>query len=165
MLLLLLSCQVMSNSLRPRGLQHTRFPCPSPSPRVWSDSCSLSPWCHPTISYSVTLLSFCPQSFPASGSFPMTWLFMLVPKYWSLSFSISPSNEYSWLISLRINWFDLFAVQGFSRVFSNTTIQKHLFFGTQCSFHSPTLTSVHDYWKNHSFDYMDLCQQSDVSAF
>ena len=165
MLLLLLSCQVMSNSLRPRGLQHTRFPCPSPSPRVWSDSCSLSPWCHPTISYSVTLLSFCPQSFPASGSFPMTWLFMLVPKYWSLSFSISPSNEYSWLISLRINWFDLFAVQGFSRVFSNTTIQKHQFFGTQCSFHSPTLTSVHDYWKNHSFDYMDLCQQSDVSAF
>ena len=165
MLLLLLSCQVMSNSLRLRGLQHTRFPCPSPSPRVWSDSCSLSPWCHPTISYSVTLLSFCPQSFPASGSFPMTWLFMLVPKYWSLSFSISPSNEYSWLISLRINWFDLFAVQGFSRVFSNTTIQKHQFFGTQSSFHSPTLTSVHDYWKNHSFDYMDLCQQSDVSAF
>ena len=165
MLLLLVSCQDMSNSLRPHGLQHTRFPCPSLSPRVWSDSCSLSPWCHPTILYSVTLLSFCPQSFPASGSFPMTLLFMLVPKYWSLSFSISPSNEYSWLISLRINWFDLFAVQGFSRVFSNATIQKHQFFGTQSSFHSPTLTSVHDYWKNHSFDYMDLCQQSDVSAF
>ena len=86
------------------------------------------------------------------------------PKYWSFSFSISPSNEYSGLISFRMDWLDLLAVQGLSRVFSNTTVQKHQF-STQLSLYSPTLTSIHDYWKNHSFDYVDLHWQSDVSAF
>ena len=73
------------------------------------------------------------------------------PKYWSFSFSISPSNEYSGLISFRMDWLDLFAVQGLSRVFSDTTVQQHQFFHTQV-FNSPTLTFIHDYWKNHSFD-------------
>ena len=155
----------MSDSLRPHALQHARLPFPSPTPRVYSNSCPLSRWCHPTISSFVApsppaLSLFQHQVFSSVLALRIRW-----PKYRSFSFSISPSNEYSWLISLRINWFDLFAVQGFSRVFSNTTIQKHQFFGTQSSFHSPTLTSVHDYWKNHRFDYMDLCQQSNVSAF
>ena len=73
------------------------------------------------------------------------------PKYWSFSFSISASNEYSGLISFRMDWLDLLAVQGLSRVFSNTKVQKHQFFGTQLSY-SSTLTSIHDYWKEHSFD-------------
>ena len=84
------------------------------------------------------------------------------PKYWS--FSISPSNEYSGLISFRIDWFDLLAVQGALKSLFQHTIQKHQFFGAQplCG---PTLTFIHDYWKNHSLDYTDLCQQSDVSDF
>ena len=84
------SHSVMSDSLRPHGLQHTRPPCPSPTPRVYPNSCPLIQWCHPTISSSVVPFSSCPQSFPASGSFPplrMKW-----PKYCSFSFSISPSN-------------------------------------------------------------------------
>ena len=104
---LLFSCSVMSNSLWPCGLQHTRLLCPSPSPRVCSNSCPLSWWRHPTISSSVVPFS-CLQSFPATGSFLMSWLF--TSKFWS--FSISPSNEYSGLISFRIDWFDLLPVQG-----------------------------------------------------
>ena len=93
------------------------------------------------------------------------------PKYWNFSFSISPSNEYSGLISFRIDWFDLLGSKeigilqskGFSRIFSSTTIQKHQLFHTQ-HFCGPSLTFVHDYWKNHSFDYKDLCWQSDSSV-
>ena len=92
-------------------------------------------------------------------------LYMRWPKNWSFSFSISPSFEYSGLLSFRIDWFDLLAVQGLSRVFSNTTVQKHQFFSAQLFFSSPPLTSIHGYWKNHSFDVMDLCWQSNVSAF
>ena len=87
-------------------------PCPSLSPRVCSNSCPLSQWCHPTISSSVAHFSSCLQSFPASGSFQcVTSLHQVSREYWSFSFSISPSNEYSGLISLKIDWFDL-AVQG-----------------------------------------------------
>ena len=93
------------------GLQHTRLPCPLLSPRVSSNSYSLSQWWHPTISSSVTTFSSCPRSFPASGSFPVS-LCIRWPKYWSFNFSISPSNEYAGLISFRIDWFDLLAVQG-----------------------------------------------------
>ena len=93
----------MYNSLRPHGLQHTRLLCPLPSPRVCSNSCPLSQWCHPTILSSVVSFSSCLHFFLASGSFPMKrW-----PKYQSFSFSISPSNEYSVLISFRIDWLDL----------------------------------------------------------
>ena len=83
------------------------------------------------------------------------------PKYWSFSFSISPSNEYSGLISFRIDWLDLLGVQGTLKSLLNTTVQKHQFLDTQLSLH-PTLTSIDDYWKNHSFDSMDLCQQSNL---
>ena len=97
----------------PHGLQHTRPPCPSPTPRAHSNSCPSSRWCHPTISSSVIPFSSRLQSFPASGSFLMSQFFASgSPRYWSVSFSISPSNEYSGLISFRIDWFDLLAVQG-----------------------------------------------------
>ena len=101
----------MADSLLSHGLQHTRLPSPSPSPGGCLNSCSLSQWCYPTVSSSV-ILSSCLQSFPASGSFPRSWFFNQVPKYWSFSFSISPFNEYSGLISFRMDWLDLLAVQG-----------------------------------------------------
>ena len=102
----------MSDSLQTYRLQHARPPCPSPTPGACSDSCPLSRWCHPTISSSVISFSSCLQSFPASGSFQMTVLHIRWPKYWSFSFSISPSNEYSGLICFRMDWLDLLAVQG-----------------------------------------------------
>ena len=107
------SHSVVSNSLQPHESQHDRPPCPSPTPRVHSDSCSLSPWCHPVISSSVVPFSSCPQSLPASESFPMSQLFAwAVLEYWSFSFSIIPSNEHPGLISFRMDWLDLLTVQG-----------------------------------------------------
>ena len=103
---------VVSHSLRPHGLQHTRPPCPSPTPGAYSNSCLLSRLCHPTISSSVVPFSSCLQSFPASGSFPMSQFFASGGQSWSFSFSISPSNEHSGLLSLRMDWLDLLAVQG-----------------------------------------------------
>ena len=108
-----LSRSVISDSLGPHGSQHTRPACPSPTPRVYPNSCALSRWCCPSISSSVVLYSSCPQSLQASGSFPMSQLFAWGdPKYWSFSFSISLSNEHPWLISFRKDWLDLIAVQG-----------------------------------------------------
>ena len=95
----------MSNSLRPHELQHARPSCPSPAPRVHPNPCPSSRWCHPTISYSVVPFSSFPQSFPAA-------LCIRWPKYWSFSFNISPSNEHPGLISFRMDWLDLLAVQG-----------------------------------------------------
>ena len=107
------SHSLMSNSLWPHGLQHTRLPCPSPTPGAYSDSCLSNQRCHPTIASSVVPFSFCPQSFPASGSFQMSQLFTWGGQiHWSLSFNISPSNDYSGLISFRINWFNLLAAEG-----------------------------------------------------
>ena len=100
----------MSDSLQPHGLQHTRLSCPSPAPRAYSNSCPLNRWCHPPILSSVVPFSSCLQSCPSSGSSPRSQFFGL-PMYWSFSFSISPSNEYSGLISFRIDWFGLLAVQ------------------------------------------------------
>ena len=98
----------MSDSLWPHESQHARPPCPSPTPGVHPNSCPLSWWCHPVISSSVIPFSSCPQSLPASGSFPMSRFFTIRwPKYWSFSFSISPSSEYSGLTSFRIDWLDL----------------------------------------------------------
>ena len=103
----------MPNSLWPHGLQLARFPCPSLSPRICSNSHSLSRWCHPTISSSVVPFSSCPQSFPTSRNFSNELAFCIRwPKYWNFSFSISPSNEHSAYISIRMDWFDLIAVQG-----------------------------------------------------
>ena len=107
------SHSVVSDSLRLHGLQHPRPPCPSPTPGAYSNSCPLSPWCHPSISSFVIPFS-CLQFFVASGSFPMSQLFTHIrwPKYWSFSFSFSPPNEYSGLISFRMHWLNLLALQG-----------------------------------------------------
>ena len=133
-LLLLFSRSVMSDSLRPHRLQHTRLPCPSPSPRAYSNSCPwLSQWCYPTTSSSVVPFSSCLQSFPASRSFLMSWLFTSGGQVMELfSFSNRPSKEYSGLIFFRIDWFHLLAVQGTLKS-PNTTVKKHHFFGVQPS--------------------------------
>ena len=104
----------MSNSLQPLGLQHTRLPCPLPTPGSCSNSYPLSRWCHPTVSSSVIPFSSCLQSFPISGSFTVSQSILHIrwPTYWSFSFSISPSNEYSGLICFRMNWLNLLVVQG-----------------------------------------------------
>ena len=113
-MLLLFSHSVMSDSLLPHGLLHAKLPYPSPSPRVCSNSCPFSQWCHPTISSSVTSFSSCFQSFSESGSFLMSWLFASGGKSTgvSFSFSIIPSKEYSGFVSFRIDWFDLLVFQG-----------------------------------------------------
>ena len=128
------SHSVVSDSLWPHRLQQARPPCPSPTPRVHSNSCPLSQWCLPTISSSVVPFSSCPQSFPTSGYFHFSnesFLLIRWSKYWSFSFSINPSNEHSGLISLgRTGWISLQS-KGLSSVFSTTTVQKHQFFGAQ----------------------------------
>ena len=103
----------MSNSLQPHEWQHARPPCPSPTPRVHSDSCPSSQWYHPAISSSLVPFSSCPRSLPASESFPMSQLFSWGgQKYWSFSLNISPSNEHPGLISFRKDCLDHLAVQG-----------------------------------------------------
>ena len=125
---------VVSGSLWPHGLQHAMLPCPSPTPGAFSNSCPSTQWCHPTIS----------SSSGSESALCIRW-----PKYWSFSFSISPSNEYSGLISFRMDWLDLFAVQGtlksmFQQHSSKTSILWHsAFFIVQL---------LHDYWKKHNFD-------------
>ena len=110
---LLFSCSIMSDSLRPHGLQHTRLPYPSPTPGACSNLCPLSQWCHPTISSSVTPPLLLPSIFSSMRVFSNESVLRIRwPEYWSFSFSISPFNEYSGLISLRIDQFDLLAVQG-----------------------------------------------------
>ena len=160
------SCSVMSYSLGPHGLQHARLLCLSPTPGAWSDSCPSSRWCHPTILSSVVPFSHL-QSFAALGSFSSeSVLTIRWPKYWSFSFSISPSNEYSGLISLRIDWFDLLAFQGLSRVFSNTAVQKHQFFWRSAFFMVQLSNPYMITGKNIALiNCMGLCQQSNVSAF
>ena len=139
------SHSVVSNSLQPHGLQHTRIPCPSPTPRACSNSCLLSRWCLPAISFSVIPFSSCLQSCPARFSNESV-LCIRWPKYWSFSFNISPSNEYSGLISFRMDWLDLLAVQE-----SSPTPQFKSINSSALSFlHSPTLMSIHDHWKNHA---------------
>ena len=128
------SCSVMSNSLRPHEPQHTRPPCPSPTPRIHPNPCPLSQWHHPTISSSVIPFSSCPQSFPASGSFQMSQLFTSGGQSIgaSASTSVLPMNTQDWSPLGWTGWISLQS-KGLSRVFSNTTVQKHQFFGTQLS--------------------------------
>ena len=146
-------------------LQHTKPPCPSPTPGVYSDSCSLSQWCPPAISSSAVPFSSCPQSLPASGSFPMSQFFTSGGQSIGVSASASvlTMNTRDWYPLGWTGWISLQS-KGLSRVFSNTTVQKHQFFGVQLS--SQSNSHIHTYhWKNHSLDQMDLCWQSNVSAF
>jgi len=119
------SCSVVSNSLRPRGLQHTRPPCPSPTPRIYPNSCPLSRWCHPTVSSSVVPFSSCLQSFPISGSFQMSQLFTSGGQNIGVSASTSvlPMNTQDWFPLGWTGWISLQSKR-LSRVFSNTTVQR-----------------------------------------
>ena len=128
------SRSVLSNSLRPHESQHARPPCPSPTPEVHSNSCPASHWCHPAISSSVVPCSYCPQSLPASESFPMSQLFTWGGQSFGVSASASflPKNTQDWSPSEWTGWISLQS-KGLSRVFSNTTVQKHQFFGPQLS--------------------------------
>ena len=165
------SCSVVYNSLRLYGLQHTRLPYPSPTPGACSNSYPSSGWCHPTISSSVIPFSSCLQSFLGSGSFLMSRVFSnesVLHIRWpsirlSASASVLPMYIQDWFPLGWTGWISLQS-KGLLRVFSNTTVQKHQFFGS-AFFMVPTLTSILDPWKNHSFDCMDLCRQSDVSVF
>ena len=116
----------MSNSLWPHGLQYTRLPCPSLSPRVYSYSCPLGQWCHPTNSPSVTPFSTALNLSQHQCIFEWVCLRIRWPKYWSFSFSISPSNEYPGLISFRMDWLDLLAVQILSAPHSTTNLCQAL---------------------------------------
>ena len=131
---LLFDCSVVSDSLWHHGLEHSRLPCPSLSPEVFSNSCPLSPLCHPTISTYVIPFSSCLQSFPASGSFPVGSLFTSGGQSVGISASVSvlPVDTQDWF---PLGWTSLISLQskGLSRVFSSTTIWKHQFFGAQPS--------------------------------
>ena len=141
--------------------QHARPPCPSPAPSVYSNSCPSSRWCHPATSSSVVPFSSCPQSLPASGSFPMSQLFAWGDQSTggSASASVFPMNTQDWSPSGWTGWISLQ-----SKGESSPTPQfKSINFSARSFLHSPTLTSIHDRWK--SLDQMDLCWQSNVSAF
>ena len=145
---------VVSDSLWSHGLQHVRLPCPSSTLGACSNSCPLSQWCHPTISSSIIPISSCLKSLPASGSFLMSQLFALggqsIRASASASASVLPMNIQCWF-PLRLTGLIPLQSKGLSRVFSNITVQKHQFF-VFSFLYGPTLTSIYDYWKNHSFD-------------
>ena len=146
------SCSVVSDSLQPCEPQHARPPCPSPTPEVHQNPCPLCRWCHPTISSSVVPFSSCPQSFQASGSFQMSQLSASGGQSIGVSAttSVLPMNTQDWSPLGWTGWISLQS-KGLSRVFSNTTVQKHQ--SSALSFlYRPTLTSIHDYWKNNSLD-------------
>ena len=146
------SRSVMSDSLRPHELQHAKPPCPLPTPRIYPNSCPLSWWCYPSISSSVVPFFSHLQYFPASGSFQTSQCFASGGQSIgvSVSASVLPRNTQDWSPLGWTGWISLQSKE-FSRVFFNTTVQKQQFFGTQLSY-SSTLTSIHDYWKNHSLD-------------
>ena len=160
------SRSVVSDSLRPHESQHARLPCPSPTPGVHSDSRPSSQWCHPAISSSVVPFSSWPQSLPASESFPMSQLFAWGGQSTGVSASASsPSKEHPRLISFRMDWLDLLAVQGTLKSLLQhhsskaSILQCSAFFTVQLS--HPFMTTR----KTIAFDQMDLCWQSNVSAF
>ena len=135
----------MSDSLQPHGLQHSRLSCPSPSPGVCPSSCPLHQRCHPSIASSDALFSFCPQAFPEAGTFPMMQLFASVDQNKSFSFSISPSNEYWGLISFKIDWFDLLAVQGTLRSLLQHHSSKASILWPSAFFTVRLSTTLHDH--------------------
>ena len=146
------SCSVMSDSFWPQGLQHTRLPCPSPTPGAYSNSCPSSQWCHPTISSSVLPFSSCLQSFLASGSFPVSQFFTSGGQSIRVSASISvlPMNIQDWFPLGWTGWISLQS-RGLSRVISNITVQKHQFFSIQPSLWSNS--HIHKWLlNNHSFN-------------
>ena len=140
----------MSNSLRPHESQHTRPPCPLPTPGVYSNSCPSSWWCHPAISSSIILFSSCPQSLPASESFPMSQLFTWGGQSIGVSalVSVLQMNTQDWS---PLEWTGWISLQSKDSQESSPTPQFKSINSLVLSFlYTPTLTSIHDYWKNHS---------------
>ena len=159
------NCSVMSNILQPHGLQHVKLLCLSPAPEVCLNSCWSSQWCHPTISSFVITFSSCLQSFPASGSLPMSHFFVSLDKIIGPSASASalPMNIQDWFPSGLTALISLQS-KGPSRVFSNITVQKHQFFGAQLSLWSNS--HIHTWLLEKSYLWLHrLCEQSNVSAF
>ena len=152
----------MSNYLWPHELRHTRIPCPSPTPRACSNLCPSSQWCHPTISSYCPLLLLPPVFLSILLFSSESVLCIRRPKYWSFSFSLSSSNEYSGMISLRMDWLDLLAVQGSLK----SLLQQHSSKAwiLQCSAFFMVQLS-HPYMTTRKTITLDLCQQSNVSAF
>ena len=156
----------MSDSLQLHELQHASPPCPSPTPRAYSNSCLSSQWCHPTTSSSVNPFSSCLQFFPASGSFPVSQLLGSGGHSMgaSASASVLPMNIQGWF-PLGLTGLISLLSKGLWRIFIQHHSSKASNFSALSLLYGPTLTSIHDYWKNHSFEsFMDLCQQSYVSA-
>ena len=146
------SCSVMSYSLHTHGLQHARPPCPSPTSVVYPNSCPSSQWCHPAISSSFVPFTSCPQSFPASGSFPMSQLFASGGRSIevSASASVPAINTQDWF---PLGWTCWSPCSPRDSQESSPTSQFKSLNSSALSFlHSPTLTSIHDHWKNHSLD-------------
>ena len=143
--------------------QHARLPCPLPTPGACSNSCPLSQWCHPTISFLVVPFTSCLQSFPASRSFQMSQLFASCGQSIGASASILLMNIQDWFPLGLTGWISLQS-KGLSRVFSNTTFKSISSLALSFLYGS-TLISVDDYWKSHNFDYTDFSWQSNVSAF
>ena len=146
------SHSVMSNSLQPHGLQHTRLPCPLPTPGAYSNSCPLSQWCHPSISSSVLPFSSHLQSFPSSGSFQMCQFFASAGQSTGVSASASvlPMNIQDWF---PLGWTGLISLLSRDSQEPSPTPQFKNINSLMLSFlYSSTLTSIHDCWKNHSFD-------------
>ena len=144
------SRSVVSDSFRPHGPQHARLPCPSPTPGACSNSFPSNGWWYPTISSSVIPFSSCLQSFPTSGSFPMSQFIISGGQSIGVSASDLPMSIQDWFPLGWTGWISLQS-KGLSRVFSNTTVQS-ISSSVLSLLYSPTLTSIHDYWKNHSFD-------------
>ena len=146
------SRSVVSDSLRPHGQKHARPPCSSPTPVVYSNSCPWSRWCHPNILSSVAPFSSHPQSFPASGSFPMSQLFASGDQSIGVSApaSVLPMNSQDWFPLWLTDWISLHPKN--SQESSPTPQFKSINSLALRFLYSPTLTSIHDYWKNHSFD-------------
>ena len=157
--------QFNSDSSWPHESQHARPSCPSLTPEVYSHWRPSSPWCHPAISSSCwsLLLPPVPPSIRVFSSELI--LCMWWPKHWSFTFSISPSNEYLGLTCFQMDWLDLLVVQRTLKSLLQHHSSKSINFSALSFLHSPTLTSIHDHWKNHSLDQTDLCWQSNVSAF
>ena len=156
---------VVCESLQPNGLQDTRLPCPPSTPGACSNSCPLSRCCHPTTSSSVVSFSSHPQSFPGSGSFQMSQFFTSGGQSIGVlaSASVLPMNIQDWFPLGWTGWISLQS-KGLSRV-SPTPQFKSINSSALSFLYSPTRISIHDYWKNHSFDWTDLCWERNDSAF
>ena len=151
----------MSDSFWPHGLQHSRPPCTSPTPGDYSNSCPLRQWCHPNISSSIVPFSSHPQSFPASESFPMSQFFASGDQILELQ-----HQSFQWIFRTDFLEDGLVGSPCCPRDSQDSSPApqfKSISSSVLSFLHGPTLTSIHDYWKNHSFDYTDLSKQSDVS--